>query len=149
MVVEIRTVRKPEIQALARLDYSIFGEHSYSVLTFRQFSDLAGPLLQVAVEDDDLVGYSLVMPCIGRGSGWFLSLGVAAHRRTMGVGRALAVAALGKAGEAGLITLRLTVDPTNTSAIRLYCDLGFITEHRETNYFGTGEHRLVMINQRP
>jgi ribosomal protein S18 acetylase RimI-like enzyme len=147
MAVDIRMAQKREINALARLDAEIFGELGYPASVLRQFWDLAGPLLQVAVEDDDLVGYSLVLPSAGPGSGWFLSLGVAAHRRTVGLGRALAVATLSEAGGAGLTTLRLTVDPINATAIRLYGALGFVAERRETDYFGTGEDRLVMISR--
>jgi ribosomal protein S18 acetylase RimI-like enzyme len=58
------------------------------------------------------------------------------------------VATLSEAGGAGLTTLRLTVDPINASAIRLYGALGFVAKRRETDYFGTGEDRLVMISRR-
>jgi ribosomal-protein-alanine N-acetyltransferase len=146
---EIRLLRKHEIGALARLDDEIFGKYSYSAVALRQFWDLAGPLLQVAVEDSNPVGYGLILPSAESGSGWFLSLAVTAHRRAMGLGRALALATLSAADSAGLTTLRLTVEPTNASAIRLYDRLGFVAEHREPNYFGTDEDRLVMISRRP
>jgi [ribosomal protein S18]-alanine N-acetyltransferase len=38
----------------------------------------------------------------------------------------------------------LVTHPDNTSALKLYHSLGFVTESRVENYFGDGEPRLVL-----
>jgi ribosomal protein S18 acetylase RimI-like enzyme len=138
-------MRKADIGPLTRLDAGFFGELSYPAAVFRQFWDLAGPLLQVAADGGKVIGYGLVAPGAEPATGWFLSLGVAAGWRRLGIGRALADTCLARAAAAGLGTLRLTVEPDNAPAILLYRSLGFSTDHTEVDYFGDGNDRVVMV----
>lgn len=144
---EIRQPDVSEIGALARLDDAIFGEHGYSQLTFRQFYDLAGPLLVVAVDYGRLVGYGLVLPSATPDEGWFMALGIDAQYRKQGLGRRLAVAVMEQAASHGIQTLRLTVEPTNCAAITLYESLGFVRESILDDYFGPNEPRIVMCRR--
>ncbi|HVQ95321.1 MAG TPA: GNAT family N-acetyltransferase [Mycobacteriales bacterium] len=148
MDVAIRVPLAGEIDELVALDYGIFGEPGYSVISLRQFFDLAGPLLQVAVHDG-LVGYSLVLPSYDGVSGWFLACGVRSDWRGRGIGRALAVAALAATDASPVRTLRLTVEPANRAAIGLYESLGFVDDGMAADYFGAGGDRMVMRRHRP
>ncbi|MEN3357680.1 MAG: [ribosomal protein S18]-alanine N-acetyltransferase [Mycobacteriales bacterium] len=148
MDVEIRVPAASEVDELAALDYGIFGEPGYSVISLRQFFDLAGPLLKVAVHGG-LIGYSLVLPSYDGVSGWFLACGVRADWRGRGVGRALTVAALDGADATAVRTLRLTVLPDNHAAVGLYRSLGFTDDGMAADYYGAGADRLVMLRHRP
>jgi ribosomal-protein-alanine N-acetyltransferase len=141
---EIRQPDVSEIGDLARLDDAIFGDHGYNQLTLRQFYDLAGPLLVVANEGGQLIGYGLALPSATPGEGWFMALGVDAQHRKQGLGRQIAAVVTERATAHGLATLRLTVEPTNHAAIALYERLGFQRESTLDQYFGPGEPRLVM-----
>lgn len=141
------TIRRPcldEIAALALLDKEVFGRHSYSVSSFRQFFDLAGNLLAIAISGGSIIGYSLILPAAAGSEGWFMALGVHEDHRRTGVGRALASAAIEQAKQSGLHALRLTAEPENLAAISLYKSLGFEDEELVREYFGPGEDRLVM-----
>ncbi|MEU9065109.1 N-acetyltransferase [Streptomyces sp. NPDC048430] len=133
-----------EIAALALLDKEVFSTHSYSVSTFRQFFDLAGSLLAIAINGESLAGYSLILPAAAGSEGWFMALGVREGLRRTGVGRSLASAAIEQAKQSGLHVLRLTVEPENLAAVSLYKSLGFEAEELVREYFGPGEDRLVM-----
>ena len=148
MDVEIRVPVASEIDELVALDYEIFGAPGYSVISLRQFFDLAGPLLKVAVHGG-LLGYSLVLPSYDGVSGWFLACGVRAGWRGRGIGRALTVAALDESDATAVQTLRLTVLPANRAAIVLYASLGFADQGMTADYFGAGGDRLVMLRRRP
>lgn len=143
-MMQIRSPYASEMNDLAGLDHSIYGVQSYSSLTLRQFMDVAGPLLAVAVDDSGILGYSLVLPSAVSGEGWFIALGIRVDRRREGVGRTLAVSAMGSAVEHGLHVLRLTVAPANLAALSLYKGLGFTIESRVDGYFGADEDRIIL-----
>jgi mycothiol synthase len=89
------------------------------------------------------VGGRLVVLDDGQGAaaGWVQTLpGVLqtvqvapAHQRR-GLGRALTVAALNVLAQQGYAEVELTVDATNTGAVRLYESLGFVLERRDLTF---------------
>jgi ribosomal-protein-alanine N-acetyltransferase len=79
------------------------------------------------------------------GDGWFVSLGVDPVQRRQGLGRRLVAAALEKAEQAGITTVRLTVEPDHEVAVGLYDSMGFQPEVFDQNYFGGDGGRLVMV----
>jgi ribosomal protein S18 acetylase RimI-like enzyme len=143
------TTRRPridELPELEALDYEVFGEISYNTLVWQQFYDLAGSLLFVAIADGRLAGYSLVLPSAVRGEGWFMALGVRANYRRQAFGRSPSKAVLHEAKVVGITSVRLTVGNENRAAKDLYADLGFAFESEESDYFGPGQHRIIMRN---
>ena len=140
---QIRSPYASELGDLAQLDGSIYGAQAYSVMTLRQFLDLAGPLLAVGVDESGIVGYSVVLPSFVRGQAWFMALGVRVDRRRAGIGRVLAARALETAAKHDLDVIRLTVAPTNVAAIALYQGLGFVNESVVEEYF-EAEDRVIL-----
>jgi ribosomal protein S18 acetylase RimI-like enzyme len=143
-MIEVRRPAEQEIADLAQMDHEIFGAHCYSQITMRQFYDLAGPLLNVAIDSSTLVGYSLVLPTFANSDGWFMALGVRESHRRVGVGRMLSQRALEESDRKGISSLRLTVEPSNRAAIALYAALGFEAEGVAPDYFGKNEDRQIM-----
>jgi ribosomal protein S18 acetylase RimI-like enzyme len=78
-----------------------------------------------------------------------MALGVQADCRRSGIGDALASRAVSDAEKPGIVTLRLTVEPTNHGAIALYKRRGFEPQEVTIDYFGRGEDRQVMRRQAP
>jgi len=144
--VVIRRPQLSELTELVSLDREIFNGQGYNLLTFRQFYDLAGDLLLVALADSRLLGYALVLPSAVQCEGWFMALGVSASHRHRALGRSLAETVLYEAKCAGITSVRLTVAEPNEPARNLYGHLGFAFERDERDYFGPGQHRLVMRN---
>jgi ribosomal-protein-alanine N-acetyltransferase len=74
-----------------------------------------------------------------------MSLAVIPHQRGHGLGRRLMVEVLRRLRTEGVRQVRLTVEPTSEAAITLYQSLGFSSEEGVVkDYFGPGEHRLLM-----
>lgn len=148
---QITTATKTHIPALARLDTQIFPEDAYTELTFRQLIDLAGPMAVVAASGEMIVGYGIIARSWQQESGWFVALGVDPSLRRRGIGAALVNEAIKMADAQQLYTLRLTVDPTNNVAVRLYerFDFTVAPEESEPDYYGTDRQgrergRIVM-----
>jgi diamine N-acetyltransferase len=89
------------------------------------------PLVAVAVADE-LVG---VLALVDEGSTWALrSFMIDASFQGQGHGRAVVIEAIEYVRARGATSLRLTVHPSNTGAIRLYESLGFaLSEPRGTD----------------
>lgn len=140
----IRVASAADVTQLARLDGEIFGDEAYHPVTWRQLLDVSGPMAAVATMAGDLVGYSVVTRSWEAARGWFVVLGVVASLRGKGVGRSLVARAVADSWACGLDELRLTVDPDNAAAVRLYRSVGFTVSDTVPDYFGPGHDRLVM-----
>lgn len=64
--------------------------------------------------------------------------------RREGIGRRLVLAGLEWADAVGVQQVMLEVDATNTGAIALYEQVGFVALARRANYYGAGADALVM-----
>ncbi len=69
---------------------------------------------------------------------------VAPTTRREGIGRRLVLAGLEWADAVGAHQVMLEVDATNTAAIALYEQVGFVALARRANYYGAGADALVM-----
>lgn len=146
---EIRPAKATEIPALAELELQVFQSVVYPEFFFRQARDLWPDYLLVALLDGHLVGYLLAAPGQqGLQQLGILSLAVSAQSRSHGVGKALMQHLL---QQSPAVTRRwwLTVSPDNEVAVQLYQKLGFVSEQYYPDYYGPGEHRLVLARQLP
>lgn len=147
--VQIRAAQVEDIARLARLEQQIFETVVYPEFFFRQAHDLWPDFLLLAWLDGELVGYLLAAPGQqGIESIGILSLGVSSQSRGYGVGKALMQHFL-RQRPASTRRLWLTVAPDNQVAIRLYQQLGFSQEQYYPDYYGAGEHRLLLALQIP
>jgi len=92
-----------------------------------------------------LKGYILVGTAPDKSRSWILGLGITRDERGRGHGRRLMVEVLELLRGMGVREVRLTVAPSNSTAIELYETLGFTADARlYKDYFGPGADRLVM-----
>lgn len=143
---KIRAATKADLRDIVRLEQGAFGEHGYPDFFIRQALDLWPGALLVAESEGEPVGYTLGGASEVKGQGWVLSLAVAETHRGLGIGRALLQRLLAELALRGCNDLRLTVHPNNPAA-GLYRSLGFEFETAESDYFGPGEPRQVLLRR--
>lgn len=140
-----RRVREQDLPELARLDLAVFAGDAYPLFVLRQLFDVHGDRLRVLDEGDGtLCGYVLLATAQGGSVGWILGLGIEERRRGSGYGRRLMDEAVRMAAADRLRQVKLTVDPANDAAIRLYRSFGFVSGELRADYFGDGQDRLIM-----
>ncbi|MYU20977.1 GNAT family N-acetyltransferase [Streptomyces sp. SID8352] len=147
----LRTAREEDLPELLRLDREVFQDVAYPGFLLRQMWDMyAEHFLVLDAGEGRLRGYVLAAtttPALGLDS-WILGLCVARDRRRRGLGRELMTEIIARLRRDGVARVRLTVEPANRAAIRLYRSLGFRPEGPDAglrpDYFGPGMHRLVL-----
>ncbi|HEY5834127.1 GNAT family N-acetyltransferase [Streptomyces sp.] len=92
-----------------------------------------------------LHGYALLATARGCDTAWLLALGVEEPWRRKGYGRELLACCLRELVDPGLREIRLSVEPGNVAAVRLYRSLGFAPADPHPDYLGPGRDRLIMI----
>lgn len=75
------------------------------------------------------------------GVGWIASIGVHPELRRLGIGRKLLLAC---EQALGTPSIRLTLRPSNLSALRLYQACGYVEIDRLDRYYRNGEGAIVM-----
>jgi len=140
----VRPAEPADFEALHDLDGRVFGELGYPYFTLRQLVDAFPECWLVAAGTSGLVGYSFGVPSTDRTYAWLLGLAVDPNHRKQGHGTRLTRETLNLLGTMNVADVHLTVEPDNDAATRLYRRFGFLESGFRRNYFGPGEHRLVM-----
>ena len=143
---KIRAATKADLGEVFRLEQAAFGCHGYPDFLFRQLLELWPNFLLVAESEGGLVGYVLGGMGEAKEQGWILSLAVDERQRGRGLGKALLQHLCRDLADSGCTSQRLTVHPDNTAA-GLYRALGFELETTESDYFGAGEPRQVLLRR--
>ncbi|XGI83488.1 ribosomal protein S18-alanine N-acetyltransferase [Halorutilales archaeon Cl-col2-1] len=136
----VRTARPHDIDALISLENSCF-ESPNTRLLIRLCGSSDG--LLVYETDGDVVGYILAVP-IGRRDARVLSFCVDDEYRREGYGRSLMLEAVRRLHDKEFERLSLEVRVSNSPAIRLYEDFGFVRTGTEEDYYEDGEDAYVM-----
>lgn len=161
----VREVSEGDLPQLLRLDRAVFQGAAYPFFVMRQLFDVhrehllvleapggegrgespgEGPGKGCASGGPRLLGYVLAGVVPGGKSAWILGLGVEPAERGHGHGRRLLRAGLARLTDHGVGEVRLSVEPANHAAIRLYRSFGFTEAGRRDDYFGPHEDRLIM-----
>jgi ribosomal-protein-alanine N-acetyltransferase len=143
--ISIRLFREKDFKAVCALEQGEKGS-SYSAAVFiRQVSVIFAPLFFVAGVDDQLAGYVIgaTMQHSPNG-GWILRLKVANPYRRKALGTELLTTLFKAFREVGVTRVSLTVAPDNYPAIGLYRARGFKETGVVSDYFGSGEDRILM-----
>jgi ribosomal protein S18 acetylase RimI-like enzyme len=140
-----RVVTEADLPELLRVEREAFPGDPYPYFVLRQLYDIHGERILVLDDGESLHGYVLFVITSDRPVSWVMSLAVTPDQRSRGLGRRLMREVLRRLRAEGIREVRLTVEPTNTAAIKLYRSLGFNSEEGvRKDYFGAGEHRLLM-----
>ena len=114
---------------------------------FTQALSLFGDGFQVARIGETVVGYAFLGRHVDGDDAELYSLVVSADWRGRGAGESLTTACMDVARAWGCAGVRLSVDPNNAPARRLYARVGFEETGFETGYYGPGEDRVLMIHE--
>lgn len=105
-----------------------FGENSY-----------------VVESEGEIVGYCIgVLPNGIQKEGWIMSIGIIPSHQGKGVGSQLLNLTIDAIKEKEVDKIYLTVSPDNQGAIKSYEKRGFRMVEFKEDYYGKGEHRIVM-----
>ncbi len=141
----IRPGTEADLPEVVRLDEEAFPEGPYPYDVLRQWLDVCEDRMLVADDGTVLHGYIAVAATPNATRTWILSLAVSPSRRGRGVGRQLMLEVLRHLRTDGVREVRLTVEPSNTTAIVLYRSLDFVpVGGARKNYLGPGKDRLVL-----
>jgi len=150
MSITIRPYSDQDFAAVAALEESGIHEPYRSAVFIRQMGEVCKETFLVAVlRSGEPVGYTVAIRVQNdRSQAWILRLGVRADQRRKGAGTALLKAVTATLFTGHTCTIRLSVSPDNHPAIRLYESQGFVCERILPAYFGQGEDRIIMKNER-
>jgi ribosomal protein S18 acetylase RimI-like enzyme len=141
----IRQACTEDLSALHDVDAAVFGELAYPLFVLRQFVDVHQRHLLVVDAAPPLIGYVLAAYAAQAEEAWLLGLGVHPDARQFGWGRALMDRCLARLRNDGASSVRPTVKPGNTAAIKLYESTGFKKTGYIPHYYGDGEGRYEMV----
>ncbi|WP_042013511.1 GNAT family N-acetyltransferase [Aeromonas fluvialis] len=142
----LRPATHADMHAIWQIDTKVFGDDVYPAFFFRQAMDLWPELLLVAEYEGHLVGYVLGGFGQERSQGWVLSLAVLPEARGFGLADRMMRQMEANQQALQIRELKLTVDPVNP-AQRLYYRLGYQLVEEVKDYFGAGEHRMVLVKR--
>ena len=140
----LRTATPADLLDVQHLEVALFGELAWSehALAAELDQTTGDRLFLLAVEDDECVGYSIVV-LLGTVAD-LLRIAVAPSAQRTGVATALLGAATSWSRERGATEMILEVAETNEPAIALYEQAGFEQMAVRDRYYASGEAALVM-----
>jgi ribosomal-protein-alanine N-acetyltransferase len=142
--VTIRQCTPDDVAQMVEVERSVYGSAAFNTIFFRELHDLFPTLLWVAVDGPKVVGHVCGAVAHGGEVGWILNLAVLAHYRRQGIGLRLVKQEIDQLLAAGVTRIKITSEPENVSAIKLYAKLGFHETGLERDYYRDGMDRLIL-----
>jgi len=143
--IRIRLFREEDFKSVCALEQGEKGSPYSAAVFIRQASVIFAPLFFVAGVDRQVAGYIIggTMQHSPE-DGWILRLKVAYPYRRKALGTDLLTTLFRVFREIGVTRVSLTVAPDNYPAINLYRGKGFEETGVISDYFGSGEDRILM-----
>jgi ribosomal-protein-alanine N-acetyltransferase len=143
--ISIRLFREKDFKAVCALEQGEKGSPYCAAVFIRQASVIFAPLFFVAGVDGRLAGYVIgaTMQHSPKDA-WILRLKVANSHRRKALGTDLLTTLFKAFREVGVTKVSLTVAADNYPAISLYRGRGFEETGIVSDYFGSGEDRILM-----
>lgn len=145
MKTSIRNVRSTDLAAVVEIDKALFGAESFPSFSMRQFINLFPESFYVAEQDGVMVGYATIGVNAFSSDAWLLSAGVIEPYQNRGIGTDLLASCDDYCKKMPVETCRLTTDPDNAGAIRLYGRFGFQVENEILDYYAPGDRKVIMV----
>lgn len=141
---EIRNLEPDDFRHLLVIETESF-ESGYSPYFIKMIPVLFGNTSYIAVKGKSPLGYIAgAIEQANQRRAWIISLAVRPKARNQKLGNRLLQTVLDSFAQAGVGEVKLTVLPANTAAIHLYEKHGFSICKKAEDYFGLGQHRLLM-----
>ncbi len=140
----IRPAKVEDLDALVALEELCFATDRLSRRSFQRWLKGEHCLFQVAVSDDRLLGYGLVLLHSGTRLARLYSIAVAPDARGRGIAQKLVRALEEAAEEEDRFVMRLEVAKANAGAIRLYEQLGYSVFDEWEDYYEDHSDALRM-----
>jgi ribosomal protein S18 acetylase RimI-like enzyme len=143
MNVNIRVFKDEDFWQVENLVRKFMNDDPFSPpIIVRQMQDLFSPFFLVAVskgssnQHEEIQGYIIgAVKCDQKNVGWVLGIYVKEEYRDNGIGYALLHELLVKLKNEDVSEIWLTVDPNNTSAIKIYRKNGFHEEKSKHEHY--------------
>lgn len=135
-----------DLPAIARLEVRFFGEHAFDRSQLNYYLRRARGVFLVAGSSSGVAAYLIGATSHTGGASvfWILSTAVLPAMRRSGLATRLVKNALRRAKLDGATAARLHVAIKNAGARRFYERLGFVEERFAQDYYGAGDHGVVM-----
>lgn len=138
----IREAQRSDVEALVALEEQCFSSDRLSRRSFQNFVKPGPHQLLVAVHDDQVVGYSLLLFRTGTSLARIYSIAVSPAWQGLGIARRLLTRSEETARNHRCVFVRLEVNTDNAVAIALYHKLGYVTFDRVEGYYEDGSDAL-------
>ncbi|HNV48215.1 MAG TPA: ribosomal protein S18-alanine N-acetyltransferase [Spirochaetota bacterium] len=138
----IRHATVGDIDSIAEIERRSFAG-SWSAVMIAEALDRPESSMLCACADDRIVGYALYRHVLDEAE--LLRIAVSEEARRSGHGALLVGAIIDECRSRGVATIHLEVNGANHAAIALYARCGFAEAGRRKNYYGAGEHALLMV----
>jgi len=129
---------------VAELERAAFAQDALPLVALVQYLALAQELFVVVEGAAGLLAYGAAAIAADARTGWLLSAAVAPEARGQGVGGALTRELVARLQARGVVEVLATVAPHNTASRRMLSAAGLTVQAELPDYFGPGEHRLLM-----
>lgn len=141
---KIRPADTKHIPDIAKLEQSYYPDDCYGEGFLYQALSQWPQGIWVAEQGGQLLGYALLAPGQHQGEHWLMAAVVNSKGRGQGIGKKLCLACIASARKQGCSSLYLTVAEDNDVARNLYLKLGFQAQALKQDFFGPGQHRVLM-----
>ena len=132
------------IDAVAAIEAECFS-HPWSKKSLEESLEKENSLFLVAVEDEKVIGYVGMEVIVDEG--YIFNVAVSADYRRRGVGYALVRELVTYSMKNSLCFITLEVRESNSSAISLYSNFGFIKVGERKNYYRDPEENAVLMTK--
>lgn len=143
-MISIEKAQLKDLESIVSIEQKVFYTDSYPPFVVRQLFDISEEYFMVAKEENNILGYVIGGINSSEKQGWILSLAVDPEARGKGLGKQLLEKLVALLKSKNIEQIALTVYPDNTSAIKIYKDLGFVGDLVLDNYFLDNEKRVIM-----
>lgn len=143
-MLHFRPAQTEDLDTLVEIESTCFETDKLSRRRFRHWISADNGLLHVALEDDRIVGYGLVLLLKGTRLARLYSLAVLPQMRGKGIAGKLLAHLENVSADVGRLYMRLEVATKNTKAISLYEHAGYRTFAEYTDYYEDHSDALRM-----
>lgn len=142
----IRRIQEQDCVGISEVENEAYSGHGYDFYFIRMIPYIFSTTCLIAEDQGKVAGYCLgaIEDC-NPVCGWILSLAVKADVRNQGLGLTLLRRCMDLLHARGVKRIKLTVAEDNPAAVHLYQNSGFNAISTENDFFGSGQHRLLMI----